>query len=255
MKTSSSGWSQNAKANVKRLLARLDVHAGRHRHTLAGAREALLKADVELTLDVGAHAGEYGRGLRACGYRGQIVSFEPVRRQFERLTAAAAGDDAWECQNRAAGARAETATINVSGNDGFSSSLLAMKRAHEQAVGESRYEGTETIEVVSLDEALADRMQAQPRSYLKIDTQGYEHQVLAGTARTLQHCLAVELELSLTPLYEGQLLIGEMIELMRGHGFHPTHLEQEFTDPHSGELLQVNGLFQASARITGENGR
>ena len=24
----------------------------------------------------------------------------------------------------------------------------------------------------------------------------------------------------------------------------PTHFEPEFTDPHSGELLQVNGLFQ-----------
>jgi hypothetical protein len=54
----------------------------------------------------------------------------------------------------------------------------------------------------------------------------------------------VELEMSLTPLYEGQLLIGETIELMRGHGFAPTHLEPEFIDPHSGELLQVNGLFQ-----------
>lgn len=35
-----------------------------------------------------------------------------------------------------------------------------------------------------------------------------------------------------------------MIELMREKGFRPTHLEPEFVDPHSGELLQVNGLFQ-----------
>lgn len=251
-----TGGPQRPKVRIKRLLERLDVHAGRHRNTLAGTRETLLrKGQVDLVIDVGAHAGEYGTSLRACGYTGPIVSFEPVRRQFERLLAASASDGAWDCQNRAGGARAEKAKINISGNDGFSSSLLAMEQAHERAVGESRYESTETIEVVSLDEALRDRQPARRSSYLKVDTQGYEDKVLAGAPNTLERCLAVELELSLTPLYEGQLLIGEMIELMRSHGFQPTHLEPEFTDPHSGELLQVNGLFQSSARITAPNGK
>jgi FkbM family methyltransferase len=248
--------SRDLKTRVKRALQRLDLHAGRHRHTLAGAREALLHSgEVELVIDVGAHAGEYGTSLRDCGYGGAIVSFEPVSRQFNRLLAAAAGDHAWECQNRAGGARAERATINLSGNDGFSSSLLAMNEAHEQAVGESRYEGSEEIEVVSLDEALRERQPSRPSSYLKADTQGYEDKVLAGAEATLRNCIAVELELSLSPLYEGQPLIGEMIELMRDRGFRPTHLEPEFNDPHSGELLQVNGLFQSSARISALDGR
>jgi FkbM family methyltransferase len=244
------------KAHLKRMLERLDVHAGRHKHTLAGAREALLrKGSVELVIDVGAHAGEYGTALRVHGYAGAIVSFEPVGRQFKRLLAASAGDPSWECQNRAGGERAEKATINISGNDGFSSSLLAMEQAHERAVGDSRYESSEEIEVVSLDEALHDRHPTGRTSYLKVDTQGYEDKVLCGAPNTLQHCLAVELELSLTPLYENQPLIGEMIELMRGRGFHPTHLEPEFNDPRSGELLQVNGLFQSSARISAPNGK
>ena len=177
-----------------------------------------------------------------------------MRRQFERLLAAAAGDRNWECQNRAGGECAEKATINISGNDGFSSSLLAMEQAHEQAVGDSRYESSEEIEVVSLDDALSDRRPAGRAAYLKVDTQGYEDKVISGASSTLRHCLAVELELSLTPLYENQLLIGEMIELMRASGFHPTHLEPEFNDPGTGELLQVNGLFQASARISEPNG-
>jgi FkbM family methyltransferase len=244
------------KRRAKRTLARLDLHAGRHRHTLAGTRDGLLRSgEIDLVVDVGAHAGEYGSVLRAGGYRGRIVSFEPVRGQFERLDSAAADDGAWECRNRAAGARAGTATINVSGNDGFSSSLLAMKEAHERAVGDSRYERTETIDVAPLVEELAELARGVRHLYLKVDTQGYEHEVIAGAARTLSHCRAIELELSLAPLYEGQLLIGEMIELMDGHGFRPTHLEPEFVDPHSGELLQVNGLFQPSARISAPNGR
>jgi FkbM family methyltransferase len=240
------GPGEKTKARLKRLLRRLDIHAGRHRNTLAGARAAILaRPDLDLVIDVGAHAGEYGGSLREQGYGGPIVSFEPVRSQFERLSAAAAGDSAWECRNRAAGSAAGTATINVSGNDGFSSSLLEMKAAHERAVGDSRYERSEQIQVVSLDEELGDFDRSRRHAYLKVDTQGFEHEVVKGGPGVLAGCRAVELELSLTPLYEGQLLAGEIIELMRQHGFAPTHLEPEFIDPASGELLQLNGLFQA----------
>jgi len=242
--------SQRLKPSLKRLLVRLGIHAGRHRNTLAGAREAILRGgDVDLVIDVGAHAGEYGTVLRSSGYMGRIASFEPVSRQFERLRKAAAGDAAWQCHNRAAGAKGGSACINVSGNDGFSSSLLEMGEAHEQAVDDSRYERTETIQIVRLDEELGNTNRSTPHVYMKVDTQGFEHEVLAGASGILEACGAVELELSLTTLYEGQLLIGEMIELMRRHGFQPTHLEPEFVDPHSGELLQVNGLFQSSERI------
>jgi hypothetical protein len=119
-----------------------------------------------------------------------------------------------------------------------------MTAAHERAAPGSQRARTQTIEVIAVDEALAERRQPPRHAYLKADTQGYEHEVLAGARETLRQCHAVELELSLAPIYEGQLLIGEMIELMRDRGFVPTHLEPEFVDPASGELLQVNGLFR-----------
>ncbi|MDX6602822.1 MAG: hypothetical protein QOF13_2024 [Solirubrobacterales bacterium] len=248
--------SDRVKSLLKRTLTRLDVHAGRHRNTLAGTREAILRnGGVDLVIDVGAHAGEYGTALRASRYKGEIASFEPVARQFERLLSAAAGDPSWACHNRAAGGRAGTAEINVSGNDGFSSSLLAMAKAHQLAVTDSRYERTEKIQIARLDDELAGFSAATRHAYLKVDTQGFEHEVIAGASAVLPGCAAVELELSLTPLYEGQLLIGEMIELMRSRGFHPTHLEPEFVDPESGELLQVNGLFRPSERISAANGK
>lgn len=230
---------------LQSLFHRFGLHLGRYRYTLAGARDALLRGgEVDLVLDVGAHFGEYGRSLRAAGYRGEILSFEPIAEHFERLRQAAAGDEAWHCLNRAGGAGAETATINVSANDGHSSSLLEMTATHERAAPGSHSARVQEIEVVGVDEALAERSQPPRDPYLKADTQGYEHEVLAGAKETLRQCRAVELELSLAPIYEGQLLIGEMIELMRGHGFVPTHVEPEFVDPGSGELLCVNGLFQ-----------
>jgi FkbM family methyltransferase len=232
---------------------RFGLHLGRHRYTLEGARDAMLRSEVDLVVDVGAHEGEYGSSLRAAGYRGEILSFEPIPEHFERLQTAATGDSAWHCLNRAGGARTETATINVSANGGHSSSLLEMTATHEQAAPGSHRARTQQIEIVSIDEALGERPQQPRQIYLKADTQGYEHEVLAGASEALKECRAVELELSLTPIYEGQLLLGEMIELMRGKGFRPTHLEPEFVDPQSGELLCVNGLFQPAARIGAAN--
>lgn len=234
---------------MQSLFHRLGLHVGRRRYTLAGAREALLRSGIQLVIDVGAHEGEYGGCLRVAGYRGEILSFEPVADHFEQLLATSAGDSTWHCLNRGGGAHTETATINVSANDGHSSSLLGMTDVHRQAAPGSHYAGTQTIELITVDEALRGRPEPSRAAYLKADTQGYEHEVLAGAKETLPHCLAVELELSLTPIYEGQLLLGEMIELMREAGFRPTHLEPEFVDPNSGELLCVNGLFQPAARI------
>jgi FkbM family methyltransferase len=236
---------QQAKDATKRVLRRIGLDIGMYRNTLAGARDELLCIEVDLVIDVGAHAGEYGNALRAAGYKGRIMSFEPIRSHFERLAVFALADKEWECHCKGIGAHAGAATINVSGNDGFSSSLLPMNRAHESAVAESRYQGTEEIEIVTLDEWLVDSGRGARSTYLKVDAQGYEHEVLAGAKASLMACLAVELELSLTRLYEGQLLIGDMLDLMRQYGFIPTHLEPEFVDPHTGEILQVNCLFRS----------
>jgi hypothetical protein len=48
------------------------------------------------------------------------------------------------------------------------------------------------------------------RFYMKIDTQGFEQQVLTGAAEMLLRTDAVEVELSLVELYEGQSLLPEV---------------------------------------------
>jgi hypothetical protein len=78
---------------------------------------------------------------------------------------------------------------------------------------------------------------------MKIDTQGYESRVLQGAQGSLARIDTVQMELSLVPLYEGELLFQEMWELLRAKGYTLVAIESGFSAPASGQLLQVDGIF------------
>lgn len=210
-------------------------------------RQSLIEdKGIGTVFDIGAHAGEFGESLRHHGYRGRIVSFEPVATQFERLNQVAAADPAWSCRKVAVGDRTGEVEIHISGNDGFSSSIREMDARHEEADPASSYVGSETVEISTLDQEQTHGGDATP-FFLKVDTQGFESEVLAGGSNTLQRCAMVELELGLVELYSGQALFDELVALMADKGFVLNDIEPGFRDERSGQLLQVDALFVASA--------
>src|SRR5687767_4528 len=138
-------------------------------------RAALLKKrNISLVLDVGANRGQFAQSLRRqLGYKGRIVSFEPLQDAFSALQAAASGDELWSCRNIALGDKAGTSTINISANS-YSSSLLAVSDRSVQIEPAIAYVGTQEISVFRLDDVLGDYARPEDRIYLKVDTQGYE---------------------------------------------------------------------------------
>lgn len=200
--------------------------------------------EFEFVLDVGANTGQYGLLVRSCGHRAPIVSFEPLAAAHRKLTACAASDPLWVVAERAAvGAGTSRATINVAGNS-VSSSLLGMKTRHLEAEPSSAFVGTETIDVVALDDCAGRYVSASHGGFLKIDTQGYEMQVLRGAHRSLSGSIdVVQTELSLVQLYEGQPLMLEVCNLLQQYGFNLRHIIPGLRDPVSGELLQLDGIF------------
>ena len=198
---------------------------------------------IDTVIDVGANDGEYGQLLRRGGYQGAIVSFEPLQDEHERLLGAAEGDRRWFVAPRMAlGDENREVAINVAGNS-CSSSILPMHARHEEAAPQSRYVGVQRVPMHCLDDVAHPAIADGRALLLKIDAQGYEMPVLRGAQRLLQQIVGLQLELSVTQLYEGQVLYLDMIEWLRERGFELWNVIPGFVEPASGRLLQFDGIF------------
>lgn len=205
----------------------------------------LNRLSIDTVLDVGANSGQYAKLLRTLGYTDHILSFEPQTKAHAALTAAAQDDPNWHIAPRTAlGEAPGTATLNIAGNSA-SSSLLPMLDSHRAAAPDSAYIGTEDVPVARLDEAAAN---ATGQIHLKIDTQGFERQVMAGAPKILARAASVQLEVSLVPLYAdaipAQALIAEMADI----GFIPAALWPGFADA-KGQILQIEIIFTREAPL------
>jgi FkbM family methyltransferase len=208
--------------------------------------QLLARRDIGTVLDIGANGGQYGQELRADGFRGEIVSFEPLAEPFGRLQQACAADSKWSGQRAAIGNRRGAVTMNVAANAGASSSLLPMLATHDQAAPGARYVGTEEVQLVTLDDLLDVAWPAGVPLHLKIDVQGYEWPVLAGASRTLQDVVSVEIELSFVPLYAGGLLFNQAMDRLGQLGFALAGILPGWRDPRTDVLLQADGMFVRS---------
>lgn len=239
---------------AKRLVRSLFLRAGLDLHRLTPASDPYvqlhygLKANaVDLVLDVGANTGQFASGLRAIGYKGRIVSFEPLSAAHAKLSAAAAGVPAWSVHPRCAvGDRDGETQINVAGNS-VSSSVLPMTDKHSTAAPGSAYVGRESVPIVRLDSVAAQYLGGAAKPFLKIDTQGFEWQVLEGARETLPRLAGILCEMSLVPLYSGQRLWKDTLARIEGEGFALWALQTGFTDPQDGRTLQMDGIFFRAA--------
>ena len=204
---------------------------------------------IKTVVDVGANVGQFARGLRAAGFRGRIISIEPQRDAHEALVGNAAKDTFrnWHVMPRVAVGEAESMLdLHIAGNS-WSTSLLPMLAAHSDALPSSLEVRVEQIPVVRLDALLRESsVAATPPLLIKMDVQGYESCVLRGATEILPATAAILTEMSLTPLYDGQVLWCDLYDQIIGYGFDIFDLYPGFANPSTGRLLQIDGLFTRS---------
>ncbi len=226
---------------LHRALRRLGIDVVRHRPGGHALVRLLARYEIDLVLDVGAHRGDFAARLREAGYRGRIVSFEPLRGPRAELRHRAALDDTWSVLPYALGDRSGTATLNISGDWGPASSLRAMLPRHRAAAPRTACTGDVIVETRRLDELWEQVTAPGERVFVALDVQGYEAQVLDGAGRFADEICGVRIGAPLVPLFEGAELFDELLARTRdGLGLTLMSLEPGFTDPRDGRLLQCD---------------
>lgn len=178
-----------------------------HYPAAAHTEKLLGLLDIDCVLDVGANIGQYRDFLRdQVRYTGRIVSFEPIPSHAEYLNRRAASDPKWTVCGIALGRSPGSAHLNIMKDTQFSSfrepdhSRLQMF-SHLNVV-EQRAE----VQVDTLDRVLADiekRLGPFRGIYLKLDTQGFDMEVINGARQVLHRIKALQTEASVKAIYAG----------------------------------------------------
>ena len=237
-----------SKLLIKKIFNSLGLDIYKYNSTsssVAQIRKLIKYHNIDLIIDVGANTGQYATSLRELSYSDRIISFEPLSSAYEKLVQKSKKDPLWEIAPRTAiGDHDGEITINIA-NNSVSSSVLEMLDSHAKAAPDSVYINSETVRLSRLDSIAKDYISKyQSKStFLKIDVQGFEREVIEGANDILPLIKGLQLELSLVPLYKDQVLFEEMLDILKNKGYQLFSLIPSFVDPKTGRMLQVDGIF------------
>jgi FkbM family methyltransferase len=221
---------------LKKLLKSLSQSYGFDIVTYRPFLELLLDWNIEYVLDVGANEGQFATKLRQIGFQGHIFSFEPVPKTFARLDQNASQDSLWHTYNFALGTKSEKMAIQVT-DDTQLVSIMDPVREH-------KFTHTVTIQIQRLTDWQPPIPINWEKTCLKIDTQGYEMQVLLGAGQLLQKLHAIIAELAINLSYKGQPHAEEIIAFLRQRHFELWTTRRGTWTPHGFQEIERDGLFK-----------
>lgn len=177
---------------------------------------------IDCVFDVGGNLGQYHDLLREdIGFKGLILSFEPVQKYVEVLHARAVADAKWQVFDFALGSTDSMATINVTKSPGLNSFLEPRTDAVKDYWSVGEVIGTEKVRIRMLDEMFQGLRGEHgfQSPYLKLDTQGFDLEVLKGARDSLNEFRALQTEASIKPLYQEMPDYRDVIEYLAVAGF------------------------------------
>lgn len=185
-------------------------------------RELFKLLDIKCVFDVGANRGQYKDFLRNhVGYQGLVLSFEPVSSLAAHLAEKAKDDPNWHVLPFALGSSDTELSINVMATDQFSSFMTPDHSVINDYVYKNKIDHLETVTVRKLDTLLDELKKKWPMQnlYLKLDTQGFDLEVIKGAGKTMGEFLAFQSEVSVLKIYSEMPDFMSSIKVFNEQGF------------------------------------
>ena len=205
-------------------------------------RKLLANFGITKILDVGANTGQYAQELRKIKYNGEIVCFEPISFVFDALKKNIKKDSKCSFHNFALGDKNETKTINIAKNLASSSFFPRAKHLEENAK-HTEYISQEIVEIKILDSIYDTICNTNEMVFLKLDTQGYEKNILNGAKESLKKIKGIQIELAIKPSYNGAPEYKEIFKIIEDAVFKLFSIEEGFEDVNTGQLLEIDAIF------------
>lgn len=207
---------------------------------LSFLKALLTDLNIGCVLDVGANRGQFAGELRAIGYRGLILSFEPVRSEFLIMKEHFKSDAEWRGYQIALGSKEQTLSMSVPRLTVLSSLLEPLTQEKDTRV--------ESVEVKRLDELLPSLLKdLDPGGiFLKMDTQGYDLEVFRGASNCMSRICGIQSELSIQPLYKNMPHYLEALQEYEKAGF-DLHNLSVVSRTDAGSLLELNCFMRRTA--------
>lgn len=206
-------------------------------------RQAKIK-NIDLLLDIGANRGQFSQEIIRHGYSGDIISFEPLPDAWTELNATAkrAGRKWTVAERMALGKDDYTTELTVAGNSASSSILNQSASMLELAPFTAPVDKI-PVQVRRLDRVIHQNHHKGSSIAIKIDTQGFELQVLLGAQGLLDQVTLIILEMSIGCLYKEQPPYFEVDRHLRDIGFQLCDFEPGFRSPVSYSVLEYDAIY------------
>ena len=200
--------------------------------------------NIDVVLDVGASWGGYAKTLRRFGYKNRIISFEPVSDSHSKLLKNSLNDSEWQVHKKIiiSNKKIKKLFINVS-KDYDNSSLLDLTKLHKENHHNAQYTHKEEVDCDTLDNLINFYSFDEKNLMLKIDVQGSEMDVLESGINNLSKFKLIQIELSLQPLYEGQILYKEILNFMNNNNYDIWNIYPGYRKKLVGQLYQFDAIF------------
>ena len=218
-----------------------------HRFLKNFADHVLNKDKRLIVVDIGANDGWFAKSIFRFSPHAKVISFEPLKSQQAKLALIKKQYPNFSCFSSAVGDKECSMTITEYKTSGLSS-LRRINSAYsyfegsgfsEEVVNEYR------VDVVTLDKQLSEMLSEQDKVVLKIDTQGYELEVLKGACALMKRgavkCILIEL--MTIKKYAGMVLYNEILEFLHERDFVLYDLCPFYYEKNNGRLSEIDAIF------------
>lgn len=201
----------------------------------------LKNAKITTVFDVGANIGQYAQMLRRFGYKGKIISFEPLEKEKNLLDIEMTDDYNFESLNYALGNKNKTLKINVAQNS-VSSSILKTHERHLNYDKKTISKEKKKIKMRKLN-YFAHKIKKNT-TMLKLDTQGFEYEALSSAKNIIKDFKLIQLELSFQEMYYKEKNWLKTLDFLQNKGFYVIDIFYGIRHKKNLELMQSDFILK-----------